>query len=194
MADFLKAYKRTCGNEGGYANNPNDRGGETWKGIARRYHGDWPGWVIIDHVKTQCKTIKELNAKLFADQQLEQLVVSFYKYGFWDISQLDRFSSQHISENVFDASVNCGAAMGPHFLQETLNNLKAYGLTVDNVIGNKTFAAMSDAITAFGEQKIVDTYVNIREAYHRNIVAKSPDQKVNLSGWISRCESMRKAV
>ncbi|RYD50653.1 MAG: hypothetical protein EOP52_13405, partial [Sphingobacteriales bacterium] len=35
MADFLTAYKRTAVAEGGYANDPDDLGGETYKGIAR---------------------------------------------------------------------------------------------------------------------------------------------------------------
>lgn len=39
MADFDKAHLEVMGNEGGYANNPVDAGGETYKGIARKF---WP--------------------------------------------------------------------------------------------------------------------------------------------------------
>jgi lysozyme family protein len=32
--------------EGGWANNPADSGGETFRGIARNFHKSWPGWAI----------------------------------------------------------------------------------------------------------------------------------------------------
>lgn len=37
MAIFNSAFKITMGNEGGYANNPDDSGGETYAGIARNF-------------------------------------------------------------------------------------------------------------------------------------------------------------
>ena len=51
MADFEKAFINTMGYEGGYVYDPDDAGGETYKGISRRYHPSWPGWRIIDKVK-----------------------------------------------------------------------------------------------------------------------------------------------
>lgn len=194
MADFKKADLRRSRNEGGYANNPHDKGGETWQGVARNYHPEWAGWAIIDQIKPQCKNLKELNAALFKDPQLAQLVEVFYKHGFWDISQLDRFSSQLLAENVYDASVNCGPAMGPRFLQQTLNALKSYGLVVDSVMGNKTFSAMADALVSLGEEKVINAYVDLREAYHRGIVKSNPSQAGFLKTWLARCEWMRKEV
>jgi lysozyme family protein len=208
MASFEKAYKRTGGHEGGLADSPIDKGGLTWKGVARNYHPTWPGWVIVDGYIEKLgltetrKTrhfnkaeIKALNAVLFADKSLEDLVYAFYERGFWDISQLDRFTGQLLAENLYDASVNCGAAMGPRFLQKALNALNSfYGLKVDNVVGNMTFGALSDALVKFGEQKIVDKFVDVREQYHRDIVKRDPSQAGNLPGWLARCERMRKAA
>lgn len=51
MADFNKAHLEVMGNEGGYANNPADSGGETYKGIARKFHPAWPGWKMVDDLK-----------------------------------------------------------------------------------------------------------------------------------------------
>lgn len=51
MADFDKAYFRTCKFEGGYANDKNDSGGETYKGISRVHNPKWGGWKIIDSYK-----------------------------------------------------------------------------------------------------------------------------------------------
>ena len=39
MANFHIGHSVTMGNEGGYANNPADRGGETWMGISRKIGG-----------------------------------------------------------------------------------------------------------------------------------------------------------
>ena len=52
MADFRTAYYLTMGHEGGYNNDPDDVGGETYKGIARNYHASWEGWKIVDMYKS----------------------------------------------------------------------------------------------------------------------------------------------
>jgi lysozyme family protein len=38
MADFKQAYQLVLQNEGGYVNDPNDPGGETYKGVARNIY------------------------------------------------------------------------------------------------------------------------------------------------------------
>ena len=56
MAKFSEAEKITCKNEGGYANNPSDNGGETYAGIARKFWPNWSGWAKIDAIKKQYGT------------------------------------------------------------------------------------------------------------------------------------------
>ena len=41
MADYKKAIEKALKNEGGYVFDPDDAGGETFAGIARRYHKIW---------------------------------------------------------------------------------------------------------------------------------------------------------
>jgi lysozyme family protein len=53
MAHFKTAYALTMGHEGIYSNNPKDRGGETYKGIARKFHPSWEGWKAIDRMKNK---------------------------------------------------------------------------------------------------------------------------------------------
>jgi len=48
MADFNQALQMVLQNEGGYVNDPNDPGGETYKGIARKMNSNWIGWQLID--------------------------------------------------------------------------------------------------------------------------------------------------
>ena len=49
MAKFQIAEAITGRNEGGYANNSADTGGETYAGIARNYWPKWQGWKYIDN-------------------------------------------------------------------------------------------------------------------------------------------------
>ena len=51
MANFQQAFQHTAAAEGGYSNNPKDKGGETYRGIARKYWPDWAGWIIVDEYK-----------------------------------------------------------------------------------------------------------------------------------------------
>lgn len=51
MAEFNLALKRMLGHEGGYSNDPDDLGKETYKGISRANHKNWSGWTQIDKYK-----------------------------------------------------------------------------------------------------------------------------------------------
>ena len=194
MASFEKAYNRTLRHEGGYADHHLDRGGQTWKGIARNYHPNWPGWVIVDKYTTQKLSLKMLNKVLSEDTNLDAMVGSFYKIGFWDINKLDNIESQWLADNIFDASVNCGVRMGPIFLQRAINRLYPANLVTDGILGNKSFDALIKTIEQLGEDKLVNTYVDVRKEYHYKIVANNPSQKVFIKNWIGRCENMRKKV
>lgn len=51
MADFKTAYKKIEAAEGGYCFDPDDAGGETYKGISRKANPNWDGWISIDAIK-----------------------------------------------------------------------------------------------------------------------------------------------
>ena len=53
MTSFETAYRKTAQIEGGYANNPADNGGETWRSIARKMHSDWERWKVVDQLRHQ---------------------------------------------------------------------------------------------------------------------------------------------
>ena len=60
MANFNESFNITLGYEGGYSNDPDDAGGETYKGISRRYHPGWKGWALIDELKSKGVFIEEI--------------------------------------------------------------------------------------------------------------------------------------
>ena len=116
MADFIKSFNKTVLAEGGYVNNPNDKGGETYMGVTRKNHKDSKMWDIIDLYK---KTFKgtTLNKKLKAHETLQDEVKKIYYDNYWKVISLDKFKSQRIANQVFDVAVNCGVTAAIRMLQ-----------------------------------------------------------------------------
>lgn len=106
MANFDVAYNRTSKFEGGYVNDKNDRGGETYKGIARKFHADWKGWNIIDAYKKKANFPKNLSL----DSQLQKLVKDLYRKLYWDAVWGDKLLNQKVANDLYDTAVNMGVA------------------------------------------------------------------------------------
>ena len=90
---FEKAYAQTAKHEGGYAHDPADAGGETFRGISRKMHPGWPGWPAVDLAKASarvagCGEPKRLaeyvNRWFLCDVQMDALVEEFYRAEFWE--------------------------------------------------------------------------------------------------------------
>ena len=107
MADFEKAFAKTIKAEGGYVNNPNDKGGETYMGITRKNHPKLKMWKLIDELKN-ILTIKDLNATLKRNEDVQNEIKTAYKINYWNPIKLDIVYSQRIANQFFDISVNCG--------------------------------------------------------------------------------------
>ena len=107
MANFEKAYEKLALKEGGYVNDPDDCGGETYRGISRKYNTFWKGWDMIDSYK-KYYTGRVFIGKLDTDTQLQRLVKEQYKRGYWDVFNLDNIPSDSVAYQMFDTNVNCG--------------------------------------------------------------------------------------
>jgi lysozyme family protein len=104
MADFISSIFRVLLIEGKYVIDPNDRGGETYRGISRKNFPHWAGWVLIDNAKHQ----PNFPSSLAKVPGLDQLVSDFYKHNFWDKIDGDFISNQIIANQLLDTAVNCG--------------------------------------------------------------------------------------
>lgn len=193
MAIFSLAYKKTMTHEGGYANDPEDAGGETWKGISRVYHASWEGWHIIDSYKNQPNFPKNLE---FASTKLQELVELQYKRMYWDVNRLDEMP-QDVAEELFDTGVNLGVGRAAKYLQIALNCLNRNqdpgfysDLVVDGNIGPKTLMALITLTTKAQNDKVVLLkMLNVLQGYHYiEYMGKSPTQEKYARGWYSRVE------
>lgn len=119
MADFRLAYKKLEVAEGGYVNDPDDKGGETYKGISRKANPDWNGWISIDQIKkAHPTTFKNI---LKRTPELEKKVQDLYKDKYWDCFELDDIPNQLVAEQIFDTAVNCGQVAAIKFIQRVLD-------------------------------------------------------------------------
>lgn len=184
MADFRTAYQIVMTNEGGYANNPTDRGGETWRGIARKIFPTWSGWVFVDAAKQQAN----FPSNLAANDQLQKLVLAFYKENFWNKLNLDLVNNQKIANELFDTGVNMGSGVAGTFLQRVLNVSNRGGkdypdLTVDGTVGQKTIAVLN------GHKRIEEVYKGLnclQGAKYIGICESNPSQEIFYRSWYSR--------
>lgn len=121
MAYFGDAFKKLSIKEGGYVNDKDDAGGETYRGISRKYNLTWQGWTMIDSYKKYYTVgSKEFKSKLDNDVQLQKLVWEKYKISYWDVFELDDFNSQRVAEQLFDTNVNCGQVAAIKMAQRVL--------------------------------------------------------------------------
>ena len=77
MADYKHSIAKVLRTEGGYVNDKDDSGGETYKGISRVNWPRWSGWVIVDICK---KDSKNFPKNLYSNPTLNELVVGVVEY------------------------------------------------------------------------------------------------------------------
>lgn len=176
MGNFNEAYLLTGHNEGGYANNPSDHGGETYAGISRKFWPAWQGWVIIDAIKKQYGTTENtINLWAKKSDNLQLLIASFYKQNFWDVNKLDLITDNQIADNVYDFGVNSGVSKAAKTLQ------LVSGVTQDGIIGNATISA----VNSLDAKNTYERYNAERIVFYHNLAA-NPGQLQFLKSWLSR--------
>lgn len=154
MGNYQISFKLTGNIEGGYANDPNDRGGETYKGIARKIDSKWTGWSVIDSIKKKVGTSASAIDKEAATNELLQASVStYYKVNYWDVLNLDGINDQRICSKLYDIGVNMGTGRSGLFVQRCLNVMNRNGTTfsdlkLDGQIGAKTVAIINSLPTS----------------------------------------------
>lgn len=187
MATFETAYKKYVQPwEGGYANNPADKGGETYAGIARNYHPTWSGWAYIDE-KKKTGTIKN-NQKFPA---IQDKVDKFYLLAFWEPNKLGEINNQAVAEITLDWLVNSGSNAvrtkgGNTFgIDEILNRDFGFNLPMDS----KLDQASINAINKVDSVRLYNAIKKERINFYNELVKNDPTQAVFKKGWMNRINS-----
>lgn len=170
--------------EGGYSSGTGkmsaDSGGETYCGIARKFFPSWSGWKIVDANKPLKYNQKINNATL--DKEIKE----FYYQKFYVKMKIDRISNYCLSAHVFDMGVNAGISGSIKLLQKAINKVYNVNISVDGIIGEQTLSYANGS----NENELLDEFIEQRNQYYNNIVAKRPSQKVFINGWLNRVKSV----
>jgi lysozyme family protein len=189
-------YKRTMQHEGGYANDPDDYGLETYRGISRRFHPNNPIWEYIDNYK---KEHGEIPHNTYFPE-LEDQIEEFYKKTYWDKLGIDKILKMANSEqsivwlarHLFDYGVNAGTARAATDLQRALNVLNNNGtlwkdISVDGGIGPVTLKTLKKVMKYSQRMKLLESSLLILRGYHYiKIMESRTSQEKYAYTWLNR--------
>ncbi|SHJ28762.1 Glycosyl hydrolase 108 [Hymenobacter daecheongensis DSM 21074] len=188
MADFTAYFQILRANEGGYCNRPDDSGGETYRGIARKKNPQWNGWALVDATKARlygrglvpATDWLPLSHTLEADPAIGDRVLAFYKPQYWDTLGLDQLTSQSVADQIADHGVNAGVGRAARMVQQLLNTEFGCSLPTNGQQIPQTVAALNavDARTFYGH------FVAMRQAFYHYLAASlAPAPGPELAAW-----------
>lgn len=172
MATFATFSPFLSSWEGGYANNPNDRGGETYRGVTAR---TWAAYCAQHGITSP---LRKMTQAQWAD---------LMQTGYWDTLRASSLRSQSVANQVSDFAVNAGVSRAARTLQQAVNAANHNtALAVDGRVGAKTIAAAN----ALSPSVLYWTFRDLRTAYYRSLAASSPRQATFLRGWLRRTAAL----
>ena len=163
--------------EGGYVNDPQDRGGETNYGITKKV-ANKNGYV---------GDMKKLPY---------EFAFNLYKKSYWHTLRLDEISkiSEKLAVQLFDFGINSGIANAGHCLQVVLNVLNQkqdiyHDLVTDGIVGSKTIVAINKFIEHRQEQGLhvlIEAIRAQRISFCIDIAVNDESQEKYQFGWLHR--------
>lgn len=172
MAEFKISLQKTLTHEGGYVNDTNDMGGETYKGISRNAHPDWSGWEQIDISKYEYHFPKNLDE----NEDLQTEVELFYHTNFWQPLKADQIENQKMADSIFDFGVNAGIKTSIRYAQSILET------GVDGILGSKTL----EKLNTYNPEHFYVLFTIAKITHYITIIKNRPVNKTYLYGWIIR--------
>lgn len=167
MSGFLQALPFVLRMEGGYVDDPDDRGGETNYGVTHKTYDAWRESQGLEK-----RSVKEIEP---------EEVQAIYHDCCWLEGKCDALPWP-VSAAHFDACVNHGPENAARLLQE------AAGAIPDGIIGPKTLASVS----AMHPKALLREWYWVRlDFYYR--ISKGGQMKF-LRGWLRRVIHLREAL
>ena len=171
MAIFTKSLNKLLKHEGGYLDDPDDRGGATKFGITHKTLAAWRG-ETVDAEDVKNMTVTEASA--------------IYKARYWDEMTLNGIVSQELAGAVMDFGVNAGPKTSIKAMQRAANwvqkNRKRGELVVDGDIGpiTRRFVNTTD------DRALLVKFFQERIRYYAAIAKHRPANRKFLYAWTRR--------
>lgn len=179
-ARFETLVKPIFKEEGGYVNDPVDKGGETNFGLTAK--------TLENYQARYGRNFGENNQPISPKELKKEQGKEIYRNEFFYGQRLHQIESPAIATLMLDAAVLQGPPRSWRFMQEALNSIDGENaLVVDGVGGSKTI----DKINKLPPSKIgelIKNYTNIRRESVYDTVSGDPSQKRFEKGWISRLD------
>ncbi len=173
---FDRALSRVLVIEKLYANDPNDTGGETVWGIARKHWPKWEGWALVDAWRKKPNFPENMRS----DPKLTAAMRAFYRAEFWISNRCDELPAL-VADKIFEIGVNTGTRPGAELLQVALTSL-GHPVRIDGAIGPATVAAARAL-----EPAAVKSAIQAAQAgYYLGIVKCVPSKRGFRNGWLVR--------
>ena len=166
MGRFDDCLHFICDAEGGYVNDPLDRGGATNCGITQRTYNEW-----LTHRQLPLESVKDMS-----DADMKDV----YKDNYWvhDLPiGLDLL--------IFDSAVQHGRGRAIKWLQELV------GVATDGVIGDDTRYHVNQYILREGKQQLIIMYLDRRQRFYDAIILADPTQSRFKHGWQNRMDKLK---
>lgn len=160
MSGFRQALPVILKAEGGFVDDPHDRGGATNQGITQRTYDSFRDRADKPRQSVRLMTPEERD--------------TIYHRDYWLAGKCDALPWP-ISLMHFDAVVNHGPRGAWRIMQ------RALGVTADGIAGPQTLAAIQRA----DREKLADRWFRERASYFVAIVEAAPSQVRFLRGWIN---------
>ncbi len=159
--------------EGGYVNDPLDRGGATNMGVTLNT------WKLVGYDKDGDGDIDAADIRLLNKNDFKAVLRKY-----WDKWRADEIKNQSVANILVDWYWGSGK-WGIVIPQRDI--LK---VTADGVVGNITLAKLNKMIDE-DAQGLFDKIYAAREAFLDNIVKNNPSQKRFLKGWKNRLRDFK---
>jgi len=175
MATIDKFIPQLIKFEGGYVNNPNDRGGATKYGVTLKT------WRKIGYDVNQDGVIDEKDMEMLSEEDFKNVVNQY-----WAVCKANQIKNQSIASFIVDWAYNSGPNNAIKNVQRCL------GLKDDGIIGPITLKAINDHFEKEYLARILFVKLKIaRYNFIINIVERDESQSVFLKGWINRIDEFK---
>jgi len=173
-ADFRLSLKHILNHEGYYVNHPDDKGGETYAGITRKYNPDWYGWKYINEYKKKGDIVWNTHIP-----ELDYWVLDYY-LTIWVKEQFYVLKDQEVANNTLDIRIN-SPSTGVRIIQRTINQA---GISIP--ITDKLDSLTIHSINHINDSIYLSILRQKRLIFYENIAKRDPSQKKFLSHWKKR--------